>query len=265
MRRSIILLAATLMFSAGALLAERALPAMALGGGTAKSCSASLLFQYQDDRHEEHIRDVSIWQWPNTPAFFFDAGMTIDADGAPNAYHPENIGLDDLANAGQPGHWDGLVIDGDGNPFIQGPRDPFPGFFVSCTSLADRQKEISDPARYVDATRIPYMVLPHDVATRAGARLGDFAVVMNLRNGKSSYAIFADTGTIGEGSVALAERLGISSDARNGGTGRGIRYVVFPHSGNGKPRSIEEIDSETDHLFQERGGAAGIDTCAAGN
>jgi len=65
--------------------------------------------------------------------------------------------------------------------------------------------------------------------------------------------------------VALAERLGISSDARNGGTGRGIRYVVFPHSGNGKPRSIEEIDSETDHLFQERGGAAGIDTCAAGN
>jgi hypothetical protein len=265
MRRSIILLTATLTFSAAALLAEKELPAMALGNDTQQSCSASLLFQYQDDRHKERIRDVSIWQLPNTPAFFFDAGMTIDADGAPNAYHPENIGIDDLANAGEPGHWDGVVIDGDGNPFIQGSHDPFPGFYVSCTSLADRQKEISNPARYVDATRIPYVVLPHDLASRTGARLGDFAVVMNLRNGKSSYAIFADTGTIGEGSVALAERLGISSDARNGGTGRGIRYIVFPHSGNGKPRSAEEIDNATDQLFQERGGAARIDACAAGN
>jgi len=28
--------------------------------------------------------------------------MSIDADGAPNAYHPDNIGLDDLKNAGYP-------------------------------------------------------------------------------------------------------------------------------------------------------------------
>ena len=40
--------------------------------------------------------------------------MTIDADGAPNAYHPDNTGLDDLANAGTPGRWEGLAKDAEG-------------------------------------------------------------------------------------------------------------------------------------------------------
>jgi hypothetical protein len=75
-------------------------------------------------------------------------------------------------------------------------------------------------------------VLPNDLAERAGARLGDFAVVMNLRNGKSSYAIYADIGTMGEGSIALADNLGIWSDARRGGQSDGILYLVFPGSGN---------------------------------
>jgi hypothetical protein len=35
-------------------------------------------------------------------AFFYQSKMSIDADGAPNAYHPDNIGLDDLKNAGYP-------------------------------------------------------------------------------------------------------------------------------------------------------------------
>jgi hypothetical protein len=65
--------------------------------------------------------------------------------------------------------------------------------------------------------------------------LGDFAVVMNLRNGKSSYAIYADIGTMGEGSIALADNLGIWSDARRGGQSDGILYLVFPGSGNLQP------------------------------
>jgi hypothetical protein len=163
------------------------------------------------------------------------------------------LGLDDLANAGAPGRWEGLAKDADGEPYIQGPDDPFPGYYVSATALADHSKAVNDPTRYVDASRIPFVVLPGGMAREIGARPGDFAIVFNQRNGKGSYAIFADVGPhdrIGEGSVALAENLGIRSDARNGGTRGGIFFLVFPGSGNGRPRSLDEINSEGRKLLQ---------------
>src|SRR5277367_4167460 len=79
--------------------------------------------------------------------------------------------------------------------------------------------------------------MPGKLSRDTGARLGDFAVVTNLRSGRSSYAIFADIGTFGEGSVALAGNLGIWPDARNGGTRGGVLYLVFPGSGNRQPRT----------------------------
>lgn len=100
----------------------------------------------------------------------------------------------------------------------------------------------------MDASKIPYVVLPEDVADRVGARLGDFAIVMNLRNEKSSFAIYADIGTSGEGSVALADALGIWSDARHGGASDGILYLLSPGSGNLRPRTISEIQSEGEKL-----------------
>ena len=111
-------------------------------------------------------------------------------------------------------HWDGIMTDGQGQPIVQGANDPFPGYYVSCTSLSDRSKAASDPTRYVDATKIPYVVLPRWVADQGGARLGDFVYVVKLANGKSSYAIFADIGTLGEGSVALANNTTASGRTR---------------------------------------------------
>jgi hypothetical protein len=218
------------------------------------SCSDSLLLNFEMRHDGEPERDIPIGRLPGSSAFFYESGMTIDADGAPNAYHPDNTGLDDLENAGSPGHWQGLAKDAQGEPYIQGPDDPFPGYYVSATALADRSKPVSDPTRYVDAARIPFVVLPGEMARRLGARPGDFAVVFNPRNGQNSYAIFGDVGPrdrIGEGSMALAEKLGIRSDARNGGARRGILYLVFPGSGNGRPRSIEEIEGESQRLLQE--------------
>jgi len=146
---------------------------------------------------------------------------------------------------------------------VQGPDDPFPGFYISCTALFDRTKAPHDPTRFVDATKIPYVVLPGDVSRQTGARLGDFAVVTNLRNGKSSYAIFGDIGTFGEGSVALAQNLGIWHDARNGGTRGGVLYLIFPGSGNRQPRALEEINSETEKQLQDWGGMEQLTSCAS--
>ncbi len=237
----------------------------------AASCSRSVLFNFPVFSHNiagdiggnaGGLQEVPIWQAPGSPAFFFVSGIMIDADGSPNAYHPDNIGLDDLANAGVPGHWDGIITDRVGEPLIQGPDEPFPGYYVSCTSLSDRTKARTDPSRYVDASKIPYIVLPRDVAVQGGAELGDFAVVVNLRNGKSSYAIFADVGTLGEGSIALANNLGIWSDARQGGRRGGILYLVFPGSGNRQPRTLDEISGESEKLLQNWGGAEKLTSCS---
>jgi len=229
-----------------------------------KSCdSRSLLLSFPVYRDGEPIREIPIWRLGDSTPYFFATGMTIDADGSPNAYNPENTGLDDVANAGEPGHWDGILQDADGNPLVQGPDDPFPGYYISCTSLADRTKRPLDPTRFVDASRIPYVVLPREVAFQSGTRLGDFAVVMNLRSGAWSYAIFADVGTFGEGSIALANNLGIWSDARQGGRRGGVLYVVFPGSGNGQPRSVDEINDVAGKAFQDWGGTERLNSCAA--
>jgi hypothetical protein len=227
-------------------------------------CSNEQLLSFQMNHEGEEEREIPIWHVPGDTAFFYEAGMTIDADGAPNAYHPDNIGLDDLSNAGSPGNWYGLAKDADGEPFVQGPDDPFPGYYVSATALADRTKAVNDPTRYVDASKIPFIVLPGAMARQIGARPGDFAVAFNQRNGKSSYAIFGDVGPsdrIGEGSMALAENLGIRSDARNGGARRGILFLVFPGSGNGRPRPIEEINAESEKLLQAWGGTSQLSAC----
>src|SRR5215469_4367166 len=89
-------------------------------------------------------------------AIFFTAGMTIDADGAPNAYGPHNRGLDYTANArGQHG-WVALVTNENGRPVIQ-KSGVYRGYYVSTTSLQQSQLyDERDPKRYIDATKIPY-------------------------------------------------------------------------------------------------------------
>ncbi|HEX6803792.1 MAG TPA: glycoside hydrolase family 75 protein [Terriglobales bacterium] len=233
--------------------------------GQADSCGNRIWMEFVAARRDgERCREVPVWRLADTQVFFFIAGMTIDADGAPNAYHPDDLGLDELANAGNPAHWDGIITDQNGNPIIQQESDPFPGYYVSCTTLADSSKPLSDPRRFVDASQIPYVVLPNEVAERGGARLGDFAFVMNLRNGRSSFAIYADIGTLGEGSIALAQALGIHSDARVGGTSDGILYVLFPGSGDLTPRAFDEVQNEGEKQICLRPEMRNLFSCAEG-
>jgi len=167
--------------------------------------------------------------------------MAIDADGAPNAYAPDDAGLDALANAGFPaGNWQAILVPDPldhGSPFVQA-SGPFAGFFVSQTALQDSSKRLTDPARYVDATAIPYIVFPGNFLKLPGTgTLGDVGLAFNLNNGKSTPFIVADVGPsaaeLGEVSIKLAEALG--GTEVNPRTGAGIpegptAYVVFPHS-----------------------------------
>ncbi len=160
-------------------------------------------------------------------AFFYEAGLMIDADGGYHAYHPDNkSGLDYLGNAGKPGNWWALVTDNgkpSGSPVIQKDSDPAPGFYISTTSLEDPSVDSKDPRRYVNAEAINFFVLPGRSAL--GTKLGDLGVIIRPATGAYDYAIYADVGPankIGEGSIALASALGIPSSPKTGGTAHGI-------------------------------------------
>jgi len=238
---------------------------LAVSGKQPASCASgkSIVSDLLERRRDgQSFHEMPIWHLLDSHAFLFISRMTIDADGAPNAYHPDDAGLDTLANAGSPGHWDGIVTDNDGRPLIQQERDPFPGYYISCTSLFDNTRNFADPRGYVDAATIPYIALPSELATREGLRLGDFAFVVNLRNGKSSYAIYADVGALGEGSIALADALGVSSNARHGGQSGGILYLLFPGSGNHRPRTIDEIQDGGEKLLSHWVSSKGLSSCS---
>jgi len=99
---------------------------------------------------------VNIYRVPNFTAYFYvTSNIAIDADGAPNAYNPQNTGLDALGNAGYPhGQWQSVLVPDPLNPtsaYVQKAGDPFPGYFVAMTSLLDKTQPALCPIWYSPA------------------------------------------------------------------------------------------------------------------
>lgn len=120
----------------------------------------------------------------------------------------------------------GMTIDADGSPRAR-QIDP----------TGQTQTSLRYPdGRSVNAETVPYFVLPGGQYKHLGIKLGDIAAVRY--NGKVAFAVFADVGPrhkLGEGSIALAQELGIPASPRTGGVRGGVEYMVFPGSGNGTP------------------------------
>lgn len=143
--------------------------------------------------------------------------MNVDVDGAPRAYGPPGREtLDYLRNAHSMGRLEAPVVGylvedaSPHRPVVQGPRDPAPGYYVSQTAFEDDSVENErDPRRYVDATKINYVVLGHE-ARSMGARLGDFVAVYSKRTHRSVFGIVGDSGNPSgdEGSLHLLQALG---------------------------------------------------------
>jgi hypothetical protein len=243
--------------------------AFALLGSSRVSASPVSSHSSRKVRLFRHQRVVA-WKCDSSTvqAFVYQAGMAVDADGAFRAYHPNHkLGLDSIEHAGHPGNWWALATDTgkpSGRPIVQGENDPAPGYYVSITSLFDPGiPSERNPRRFVDAAKIPYIVLPREGLKHA--KLGDFATVTNLKNGRVAGAIVADESVpeskMGEGSIALAVALDIDSNPRTGGAGGGVAYVIYPGSGNGKPRTLEEINSISQRDFLEWGGWGKLNGC----
>ncbi len=210
---------------------------------------------------------------PAASAYTYTTGrMEIDADGAPNAYHPNDSGLDALANAGYPNRsWKSVLVVDPANPsepYIQ-PSGPTAGCFVSMTSLRDKVSPETAPKKYVDATQFPYIVFPGPFHKLIGTGvMGDFVMAKSLHTGKVSAAIVADAGgddPLGEVSMALVTALGGSANPspRTGeGKPRGpFRYVVFPRSCMSPPWPLTaaDINHHAQQLLASAGGWAAFD------
>lgn len=210
----------------------------------------------------------------------------VDADGAPNAYHPADVpdacpdegrGIDCLAAAGYPnGSWWRTVLavdpDDPGQPAVQ-EAGPYKGYFVSMTSLSDTSAAgPASPISYVDAAHIPYLVLPAPIYRTDGmGEMGDIGWAVNLDNGRETPFVIADEGPVepfGEASVAFWRALGGRPNPRNGAglpEGR-IAYSVFPGSGKaarlGWPIDRAALMREARSLLDAAGGTVELRACA---
>jgi hypothetical protein len=165
--------------------------------------------------------------------------MDVDVDGAPNAYGPsDKETLDTLLDAHYLNRDDepivGYLTDEHGRPILQGPNDPYPGYYISQTAFSDIQNQNErDPRRYVDARNINYVVRGNG-ARRHGVKVGDFVAAYSKRTHKSVFAIVGDTGNPSgdEGSLHLLQDLGYPfHDGKNESVEkREIVIRFFPNS-----------------------------------
>lgn len=185
------------------------------------------------------------------------SGMEVDVDGAPNAYAPAGLGyitLDDLRNAGTPGDYYGLACDSNGKPYVQGPNDPYPGYFVSQNAVVNGSYPPSDPRRYMDASKVKYLAVPKQLIA-LGVRKGDLLIasVGTMRAG----AIVGDgepSNHIGEGSFALHMALGY--DPRRAlphhylvGIDHGVHFTIFLGTAISPPWPRPTLDADLTALL----------------
>lgn len=179
---------------------------------------------------------VALRRFPGDAAYAYRTGrIAIDADGAPNAYQPQDRGFNALANAGFPnGGWRSVLVadpNDPSRPFVQEAGE-FAGFFLSMTSLQDHARRYGPRPLHRRARRALRLRF---FAVKGTGRLGALGMARNLSSGQTSPMVFADVGghddDLGEISIKLAENLGGHDvNPRNGhGALRGpFVYVVFP-------------------------------------
>jgi hypothetical protein len=160
-----------------------------------------------------------------------------------------------------------LELDSDGEPKSQGGMVSFRGPMNIDADGAgeawkqDKTGQSSTSLRYADGksldpSQIPFIVIPLGFEDRfPGVKLGDYAVVSY--NGKTAFAIVGDygpRGKLGEGSIALADSLGIPSDPNRGGTSSGVTYLVFSGSRDSEPpRDPAALQGRGQDILKQKG------------
>jgi hypothetical protein len=135
------------------------------------------------------------------------------------------------------------------------------------TSLRKPNGDRFSPSTYVDATKVPYVVIPTGFGGLPhAAGQGDVGLATDVTGGRSVAFIVADAGggadaRLGEASIALFEALGFPGV--NPRTGEGlptgsIQYILFPGSRRAGaaiwPRTNADIAEQVATLIRETPG-----------
>lgn len=261
---------------------------LGLAGFMAPASAQCTLTQESTFAHAE-IGPVKIFRDAQTQAVAFAAQMQVNTDGAPDSYHPDDIGVTHICNGVSVGpgytweakclgqfnqakaeHFSGptkvcffaMATGADGVPIIQGDSDPKPGYFVSTTALQQPGQKPRSPQAQLDSNTVPFAVIPSSWqrSGRPGPRLGDFGVAWRRSTGQLASFVIGDIGPknkLGEGSVALHQALGNDPfvmrfgvrRARQGIGGRDVVYLLFPKSS----QPGQKFDAETiDRITAEK-------------
>lgn len=223
-------------------------------------------------------RPDSMPSFPFKPKFILQRALALDLDGSPRAYHINDEGIEANSSGGirkaeamnnrfknVNGNAYGLATVPIGNTGYKRGFINAGGYFVSGTALQDKTKPVSAQERYVNSETIPY-IASSPAWKRRGIQYGDIALVHDLKTDKKSFAIFADYRTNDastEISLALAQKLDIPVGAGKrltydrskrlpywgGIADHPLKIYYFPKSGDGTPKTVEEIDAIGLRLF----------------
>jgi hypothetical protein len=218
--------------------------------------------------HDEIESPIPLLRDASTGAIAFASQMQVNADGAPDSYHPDDIGTTHICNGvsiGASCTWKAqclpefrqakaegfsgptkicffaMATEAHGLPIVQGASDPKPGFFVSTTSLRQPGEGPRTPQAQLDSNTVPFAVVPStwNRTREPGPRLGDFGVALRRSTGKMEFFVIGDIGPakkLGEGSIALHQALGNDPFRMRGGVkrarvgipARDVFYLMFP-------------------------------------
>jgi hypothetical protein len=122
---------------------------------------------------------------------------------------------------------------GDGSfPIVQieeAPTTLKKGYYVSTTGLRDTSKDRWDPNSYIDASTVPYSVLP----ALSHVAMGDYGLVIRNKTGDCTPYVCADSSGAKHGSHKLGECSGAVYLAVGEENEGDFSFIVFPQSGSG--------------------------------
>lgn len=244
-----------------------------------------------------------------TALAFQSQHLNVDADGAPNAYLLDGAGLSYTCDGvvviengrrvtpkSDPKNWQskcnaawkraretndysgvaifGFATDSRNRPLVQQAGDPLPGVgFISTTAVVVGGERDGTQRRYIDASRIPYIVLSRQLVAKYGLDSGNIALVYRPSTGRAAFAVYGDSGGLGEGSVKLHQDLGSDPFLVKGGVQRAKRriedrVVTFVFRGAKAPPVVDSAAWNT-HIQQQGqaaldafGGMPKVEACA---
>jgi len=203
--------------------------------------------------------------WRAGKAIVFQTNdLAVDADGAPDSYLVDGKGLSDTCDGvaaivnskrvtrkTDPEHWFlkcrkawteaqasgdfshvaifGFLKDEQNRPVVQSVGDPLPGkAYITTTTLTIPETRDGTQRHWVDATKIPYVVLPKSLTNKSGVAPGDLAIVFRPKTGAIAFGVFGDAGDLGEASVKLHRDLRNEPTTKRAGVTRANKGIHDP-------------------------------------